>query len=120
MGHTQKKQFIGKEIYKQSSHGRDVSSETYPRSLPHPETSIIYNLLTLPPPFHPPPPPPFARNIIYGWMDGLLSCINKYRCLKNVIHQTDSKNEWLLLSARFTAKFGLVFFLALESENRFL
>ena len=27
MGHTQKKQFIGKEIYKQSSHGRDVSSE---------------------------------------------------------------------------------------------
>ena len=50
MGHTQKKQFIGKEIYKQSSHGRDVSSETYPRSLPHPETSIIYNLLT-PSPF---------------------------------------------------------------------
>ena len=41
MGHTQKKQFIGKEIYKQSSHGRDVSSETYPRSLPQPETSFM-------------------------------------------------------------------------------
>ena len=30
------------------------------------------------------------------------------RCLKNVIHQIDSKNEWLLLSVSFTAKFGLV------------
>ena len=33
----------------------------------------------------------------------------QYRCLKNVIHQIDSKNGWLLLSASFTAKFGLVF-----------
>ena len=39
----------------------------------------------------------------------------QYRCLKNVIHQTDSKNGWLLLSASFTAKFGLVFFLTLEN-----
>ena len=39
----------------------------------------------------------------------------QYRCLKNVIHQIDSKNEWLLLSARFTAKFGLVFVLTLEN-----
>ena len=70
MGHTQKKQFIGKEIYKQSSHGRDVSSETYPRSLPHPETSIIYNLLT------PPPPPSILHSLplllgtsfMDGWM----------------------------------------------------
>ena len=34
--------------------------------------------------------------------------------LKNVIHQIDSKNEWLLLSKSFTAKFELVFDLALE------
>ena len=39
----------------------------------------------------------------------------QYRCLKNVIHQVDSKNGWLLLSASFTAKFGLVFVLALEN-----
>ena len=39
----------------------------------------------------------------------------QYRCLKNVIHQIDSKNGWLLLSARFTAKFGLVFVLTLEN-----
>ena len=38
-----------------------------------------------------------------------------HRRLKNVIHQTDSKNEWLLLSASFMAKFGLVFVLTLES-----
>ena len=29
--------------------------------------------------------------------------------MKNVIHQIDSKNEWLLLPTSFTAKFGLVF-----------
>ena len=29
--------------------------------------------------------------------------------------QIDSKNEWLLLSASFTAKFGLVFVLTLEN-----
>ena len=39
----------------------------------------------------------------------------QYRCLKNVIHQTDSKNGWLLLSASFTAKFGLAFVLTLEN-----
>ena len=39
----------------------------------------------------------------------------KYRCLQNVIHQIDSKNEWLLLPASFMAKFGLVFVLALEN-----
>ena len=38
-----------------------------------------------------------------------------YRCLKNVIHQLDSKNEWLLLPASFTAKFLLAFLLKLES-----
>ena len=26
-----------------------------------------------------------------------------YRCLKNVVHQIDSKNEWLLLSVTFGA-----------------
>ena len=39
----------------------------------------------------------------------------QYRCLKNVIHQIDSKNGWLLLSASFTAKFGLVFVLTLKN-----
>ena len=39
----------------------------------------------------------------------------QYRCLKNVIHQRDSKNGWLLLSTSFTAKFGLAFVLTLES-----
>ena len=39
----------------------------------------------------------------------------QYRCLKNVIAQIDSKKGWLLLSASFTAKFGLVFVLALEN-----
>ena len=33
--------------------------------------------------------------------------------LKNVIHQIDSKNGWLLLPASFAAKFGLVFVLTL-------
>ena len=32
-----------------------------------------------------------------------------YRCLKNVIHQIDNKNEWLFLSVTFTAKYELVF-----------
>ena len=39
----------------------------------------------------------------------------QYRCVKNVIHQIDSKNGWLLLLASFTAKFGLVCVLTLES-----
>ena len=36
------------------------------------------------------------------------------KSLKNVIHQIDSKNEWLLLLASFTAKFKLVFLLTLQ------
>ena len=39
----------------------------------------------------------------------------EYRCLKNVIHQIDSKNEWLFLSASFTAKLWLVFVSTLEN-----
>ena len=35
--------------------------------------------------------------------------------LKNVIHQLDSKNEQLIYSAGFTAKFGLAFVLTLEN-----
>ena len=38
-----------------------------------------------------------------------LSYIKKYRCLKKVIHQIDTKNEGLLLSASFAAKFELIF-----------
>ena len=44
-----------------------------------------------------------------------LSRIKEYRCLKSMIHQIDSKNERLLLSASFTTKFGLVFVLTLEN-----
>ena len=33
----------------------------------------------------------------------------EYRCLKNVNNQIDTKNEWLVLSANFTAKFGFGF-----------
>ena len=39
----------------------------------------------------------------------------QYSCLKNVIHQKDSKNGWLLLSTSLKAKFGLVFVLTLEN-----
>ena len=45
----------------------------------------------------------------------LSSHIKEYRCLKKVIYQIDSKNEWLLLSVTLTAKFGLVLVLALEN-----
>ena len=44
-----------------------------------------------------------------------LSRIKEYRYLKEVIHQIDSKNEWLLLKKGFTAKFGLVFVLTLKN-----
>ena len=37
---------------------------------------------------------------------------------ENVILQIDSKNEWLLLSASFTAKFELVFVLTLENTGK--
>ena len=39
----------------------------------------------------------------------------QYRFLKIVIHQIGSQNRWLLLSASFTAKFGLVFVSTLET-----
>ena len=35
--------------------------------------------------------------------------------MKNAIHQIDNKNGWLLLSASFTAKLGLVYVLTLEN-----
>ena len=31
-----------------------------------------------------------------------------FRCMKNVIHQIDGKNEWLVLSITYTAKFEVV------------
>ena len=40
-----------------------------------------------------------------------------YRCLKIMIHQIGSKNEWLLLSASFTAKFWVGF--CLNTGKRF-
>ena len=45
---------------------------------------------------------------------GLLILLSD-RCLKNVIYQVESKNEWLLLSVTFTAKLELVFVLTFES-----
>ena len=57
----------------------------------------------------------------YICLHNQLTCIHSiityqmYRRLKNVIHQIDSKNEWLLLSASFTAKFVLAFVLTLEN-----
>ena len=41
--------------------------------------------------------------------------IKEYRGLKNAIHQMESKDKWLLLSASFTTKFVLVFVLTLEN-----
>ena len=38
-----------------------------------------------------------------------------YRCLKNVIHYINSKNEWSLLSLTFTAKLELVFVWTFEN-----
>ena len=35
---------------------------------------------------------------------------------ENVIHQIESKNEWLLISVTFTAQFELVFVLTLENS----
>ena len=54
---------------------------------------------------------------LHNQLSCIIYCINveEYRCLENVIHQIDSKNEWLLLPASFTAKFGLVFVLPLEN-----
>ena len=43
-----------------------------------------------------------------------LSRIKEYICLKNMIHQIDSKHECLLLLASFTVKYGLVFVLTVE------
>ena len=54
---------------------------------------------------------PFS-SYVYTFHYHLLKSID---VLKNVIHQIDSKNEWLLLSACFTAKFGMVFVLTLEN-----
>ena len=45
--------------------------------------------------------------------------LKKYRCLKNAIHQIGNKNEWLLLSTSFTAKFFTVDF-CLHCETLFL
>ena len=51
----------------------------------------------------------FTQSI--NFYNGLYYHVLRVRCLKNVIHQIDSKNEWLLLPASFTAKFGLVLIL---------
>ena len=37
--------------------------------------------------------------------------------MKNVIHQIESKNEWLLHPATFTTKLAMVFVLTLKNER---
>ena len=54
---------------------------------------------------------------IQGWLLLTFFIVYIIRCLKNVIHQVDGKNEWLLLSATLKAKLELVF--ALTFENAF-
>ena len=49
--------------------------------------------------------------------DFQMARIKECRCLKNAIHQRDSKNEWLLLPACFTTKIWSVFVLALENAS---
>ena len=49
------------------------------------------------------------------WLSLFLLIPLSQRCLKNVIHQVDGKNEWLLLSVTFTAKFEYVFVLTFEN-----
>ena len=56
----------------------------------------------------------FSSSDVYT-INYVLLILLSYRCLKNVIHQTDSKNEWLLLSVTFTAKLELVFVLTFEN-----
>ena len=53
-------------------------------------------------------------NEIQGWLlltfsicltiNSVILILLPYRCLKNIIHQVGSKNEWLLLSLNVTAK----------------
>ena len=50
----------------------------------------------------------------------VLLILLSYRCLKNVIHQIDSKDEWLLLSVSFTAKFEFFFVLTFENASFFI
>ena len=45
----------------------------------------------------------------------IVTGIKEDKCLKNLIHQIDSKHEWFLLSVSFTAMFGLVLVLTLEN-----
>ena len=56
----------------------------------------------------------FIRLHNRNWFYTFHTRIIQNRCLKNVIHQIVDKNEWLLLSASFAAKFELVFVLTLE------
>ena len=52
--------------------------------------------------------------ILWLWFYTFHYHVLRVQIIENMIYRIDSKNEWLLLSASFTAKFGLVFFLALE------
>ena len=60
---------------------------------------------------------------IQGWLLLTFFCSNffvllilvSHRCLKIMIHQMGSKNEWLLLSVMLTAKLELDFVLTFEN-----
>ena len=60
-----------------------------------------------------------ASDLFHMFIQSLKFYTFHYHILKStdayLIHQIDSKNEWLLLSASFTAKFVLVFVLTLEN-----
>ena len=57
----------------------------------------------------------FWRFLYVYTANEVLLILLSYRCLKIVIYQVNSKNEWLLLSVTFTAKLGLVFVLTFEN-----
>ena len=59
---------------------------------------------------------PFSCVYKYSWFTKSIKffyyrVLRVQKCLKNVIHQIDSKNDWLLLQTSFAAKSGLVFVL---------
>ena len=52
--------------------------------------------------------------IVYTINEVLLILLS--RCLKNVIHHINGKNEWLLLSVTFTPKLELFFVLTFKNN----
>ena len=51
---------------------------------------------------------------LHNQLSSFNSTVVSYRCLKNVIHQIDSINGWLLLSVIFTSKLEVGFCLNIQ------